>query len=304
MLWPSLMRLLSETIHKKDMPKTVVAMGTTVATGTFLVYGLSSFFALFDLFRIVFWIAGLLIPCIAFVWLFFLPKLTKACEKEYALEESAEEALAEKTESKGKLGGYLAVFLCVMALFAVADNLTKDGLTTWVPSILKETYGFPDSLSILLTLVLPLFAVFGTAVAVWLKKRISDFLTLCALFFGAAGGLIGCVIGFMDVSSVIMLVCFAFVSCFMSSINNVITSMMPLYMKDKVNSGLLAGVLNGCCYIGSTISSYGLGSVAKAGGWNAVFWLLFALTVGASVLGFSVALFAKLFSKKKGAGTH
>ena len=58
--------------------------------------------------------------------------------------------------------------------------------------------------------------------------------------------------------------------------NNVITSMAPLYYKGKASAGLLAGVLNGCCYIGSTLSSYGLGAVADGYGWNAVFYLLIA----------------------------
>ena len=33
--------------------------------------------------------------------------------------------------------------------------------------------------------------------------------------------------------------------------------------------------LNGFCYVGSTISAYGLGVVADNFGWTAVFWVLF-----------------------------
>ena len=46
-LWPSLIRLLSETMEKEEMPRAVIAMGTTVATGTFFVYGLSALFVKF-----------------------------------------------------------------------------------------------------------------------------------------------------------------------------------------------------------------------------------------------------------------
>ena len=48
-------------------------------------------------------------------------------------------------------------------------------------------------------------------------------------------------------------------------------------MRGKVNSGFYAGILNGFCYVGSTISSYGLGYVAEHYGWTAVFWLLIAV---------------------------
>ena len=50
-------------------------------------------------------------------------------------------------------------------------------------------------------------------------------------------------------------------------------------MKGKVNSGFIAGILNGFCYVGSTVSSYGLGLVADHFGWTAVFWLLLGVCV-------------------------
>jgi OPA family glycerol-3-phosphate transporter-like MFS transporter len=41
-LWTSLIRLLSENLDEKYMARAVVIMGTTVASGTFLVYGFSA----------------------------------------------------------------------------------------------------------------------------------------------------------------------------------------------------------------------------------------------------------------------
>ena len=71
----------------------------------------------------------------------------------------------------------------------------------------------------------------------------------------------------------------------MSGVNNVVTSMMPLYWKDKVNSGMVAGIFNGCCYLGSMVSSYGLGLIADLYDWNFVFWLLFFVCAIAIVIG-------------------
>jgi sugar phosphate permease len=34
-------------------------------------------------------------------------------------------------------------------------------------------------------------------------------------------------------------------------------------------------VLNGFCYVGSTLSTYGLAVIADKSGWMAVFWTLF-----------------------------
>jgi sugar phosphate permease len=54
-------------------------------------------------------------------------------------------------------------------------------------------------------------------------------------------------------------------------------------MRGKLNSGLIAGVLNGFCYLGSTLSTYGLALIADKSGWTAVFWTLFWCCVAVAV---------------------
>ena len=83
------------------------------------------------------------------------------------------------------------------------------------------------------------------------------------------------------------LVGFAIVCFLISSSNSLITSIFPLFMKGKLNSGLIAGILNGFSYLGSTLSSYGLGLIADNFGWTSVFWVLLSVCmlvcVGAAV---------------------
>ena len=82
----------------------------------------------------------------------------------------------------------------------------------------------------------------------------------------------------------------------MHAVNNVITSMAPVYMRDKVNSGALSGVLNGFCYVGSTVSAYGLGTIAERWGWQPVFYLFLGLCCGCAIL---ACVFAVLKKKKR-----
>lgn len=274
-LWPSLIRLLSETLDKANIGRAVVVMGTTVATGTFFVYGLSALFVALGAYETMFFLAGILLPLIALLWIFSYPKLVKQKTEEVAHEMQSQTELSHK-----KKLGWLWIPIIIIAVFAVFDNLVKDGLTTWVPMILKETYALPDYVSILLTMLLPILAIFGTSVAVLLHKKIKDFVMLCSLLFLVSVVCIGVVILCMPTGwFVVTLGCFGVVSCLMAGVNNIITSMVPLYWKEKLNAGLTAGVLNGCCYVGSTLSAYGLGLIADMGGWNAVFWLLFSLCV-------------------------
>ena len=66
-LWPSLIRLLSETFSKRRMVTASVIIGTTTATGTFITYGLGSLYAALGVFRFSFYTAAVVLPLGALV---------------------------------------------------------------------------------------------------------------------------------------------------------------------------------------------------------------------------------------------
>ena len=276
-LWPTLVRLLSETLSDDYCPRAVVVMGTSVAVGTFITYGISAAFnagiGSSVNYKYAFLTAIICLPVLALVWNFAYPKLVgkgKAEKEENTIEPQTIKAPIEKK----KIGSSLMISLVILAFFAVVTNLVKDGLTTWIPKILEDTYEMPSYLSILLTLFLPMLALFGTAVAVRLNKNIPDTVDLCAIAFAFIGILMGAVMLFANLSAAVMILCLSLVSLSTSAINNAVTSMFPLYHKAEINSGMAAGVLNGFCYIGSALSDYGLGLIADLSGWNAVFIVL------------------------------
>ena len=129
--------------------------------------------------------------------------------------------------------------------------------------------------------------------AIKLHKRIPDFVLHCAIMFYSAGLIIGGVIAGISSNQFILTLLGCAVVCFLiSSCTSIITSIFPLFMKGKVNSGLIAGILNGFCYLGSSISSYGLGSIADNFGWIWVFWTLLFVCVAVCV-GAGIYIFIK-----------
>ncbi len=293
-LWTAVIRILSETLTKKFMAKASIVIGTTVAFGTFVIYGLSAIFVSFGVFKLAFYFAGIVMPIVALIWFFTLPMVVNNIPKE-AKEELVLEKISVTSYQKKHI--YLSV-ICFF-IIAVAINLVKDGLVTWVPNILKDTYSLNDSISIILTLALPCVAVFGNVFAVKFHKFAPDFVFHVSLMFFISAGLIGAVIAGLNLNQfVITIVCFAVVYLLISSCNSVVTSIFPLFMKGKVNSGMIAGLINGFCYLGSAISSYALGAVADATSWNFVFWLLLAVCC-LVVLIYIVYAVIKLYLKKK-----
>ena len=297
-LWPGLIRLLSENLNREEMSRASIVMGTTTATGTFIIYGLSAVFAELGIFKFAFYTAGICLPLSGVLWILSYGKLTKKNETQA---EEQPVSIPSKSDPQSTVAskGWLVATVVLLAFFAVAINLIKDGLTTWVPSILNERYGLPASVSIFLTLALPVVGIFGGMLTVTINKYVPDFVCVVTLLFAAIAVLTGAIIGLLNTHLVaVTLIGFAVVKCLASCANGAVTSLFPLKMKGKVNSGLIAGVLNGCCYVGSTISSYGFGFVADTWGWSMVFKLILGVAIAVVVIGVVYVLVRTLSAKR------
>jgi len=273
-LWSSLLMCLSKNLDENYIKKAIIAMSTTASVGTFLAYGLSALLAVWGAFKFSFLVGALVMIVSAVLWIILYDGITKPTQDNKS--EQVEQVAQEKCVQKKKIDGTVVSTLIIFGVVAVIINLMKDGLSTWVPNILSERYKVSDSLSILLTLILPVLAIFGTTFVVTLNKKIKEHAFLIAIVFGIASVLIGAVILlFKTPFWGIVLGAFGLVSLLMSGANNVVTSMIPLGLRDKANSGFIAGILNGCCYVGSTLSQFGLAVIATSHGWSVVFDLMF-----------------------------
>lgn len=289
-LWPVLTMTIGETIDGSLMKRAVLLMSMSVLIGTFLSYGGGALFNLFGGFRFSFLLGTVFMTAIGLIWLLSYSVLTADSSVERR-DDISTDASSQKRSPLGALVGLLAV----CALFAVVDNLVKDGLNTWTPVILKEQFGFEDSISIVLTLVLPVFGVFGSVVALQINRFIKDFRGLIGFFYLLLSGcLLGLILALRVNAVILTLVCFGIISCLTHGINSVLTSIMPLSLREQANSGFLAGLLNSFCYVGSTVSAYGLGKLADRSGWGSVMWILLAISGSATLLAGGVTAFKLL----------
>ncbi len=261
-LWSLIMQIISENVGERLMHKAVLAMSTTTSFGTLFIYAMSAWFAKSN-YLMTFFVSSIVLVSSAVIWmLFYRPGdfLKNAAHGD-------EPGSAKKPFDKASL---LAPIILLL-IFSFLVNFNKDGLQTWVPVILKNLHGMRDEHSILLTLILPLFGVFGSSAAVLTNKKIKSILAIILIFSGFTALFNTAVILFKN-SLVITLVCFGFLELFLHGASSAIVSIFPLAMREKISSGLLAGILDGSAYLGSGISSYALGKIADVtGGWNSVF---------------------------------
>lgn len=278
-LWPTLINVISTNLDGKHMNKAILIMSTTASLGTVFAYGFSALFVWIGNYRISFIFGACVMSAIGILWL-LIYKPSGVQVKENKTENKEE----IKPKENRYLGG-ISLLFTLLAVFAVADNFIKDGINTWLPTILKEQYFMKDEMSILLTIVLPVLGMFGAIITLNLNKIIKDFIALTTVLFGISAVFIGIITLCSNVNVVVMVLCFGIVLCMTHGVNNVITSIAPLKMRDKVDSGKMAGVLNSFCYLGSTMSSYGLGAITDRVGWQAVFNILLVSCIAAVAIG-------------------
>lgn len=272
-LWSTLIKTLSDFVSDKKLPKAILAMSTTVAIGTLVAYGISSVSVRFGTWKIVFYVASIVLVISAIIWFTLFGNNPKK-----AIEE-------EQKSEKVKMGRVVLLALFITAFAGIANGFIKDGINTWVPSVLYEEFGISQSFSILLTLLLPMVSTLGAAIAKKVHEKIPSHAAMNFIFYIFSALLCGGILLSLKLHSIVaIMVCFICVACGMSMINNVITSMFALDYRRLLNAGFAAGLLNTFCYIGSTVTSYTLGAVSQTRGWNAVFIIMLAVCVVAAVI--------------------
>lgn len=292
-LWSSLLLALSRNLDEKYIKKAIVAMSTTASTGILISYGLSAVFALFNGFRYSFLVGAIVMFIFAVLWLVKYDKMIDKNVQNVSAHETHAPVVKRKTDKS------VYKVLVVFGIFAIVINFVKDGLATWVPKILFDTYFLPESISIMLTLIIPMLTVLGTTFVLFLNKRIKNYTGLIAILFSLASVFLGIVLLLFSTTLWgIILIAFGIISLLMSGSNNVVTSILPLSLRDKANSGFLGGILNGCCYVGSTLSSVGLGALSDYfGQWLPVCYVLFGGCVFVMLI--AVSMLAIGFVKNK-----
>ncbi|MBQ6266917.1 MAG: MFS transporter [Clostridia bacterium] len=286
-LWTTLIKTISLRVSDAKIPRAIVVMSTPTAAGTFLAYGISALSDRLGSWRAPFFTATIVLLCTAVLW-FVL----------YGKADAPQETLQVKAKSGPRISRAMLPVLALTAGAGIANGFIKDGVTTWVPSVLYESFGLDRSFSILLTLLLPLVSMLAAAMTKKVHDHIASLSAMNLLFYGGSTLLCGGILLFLHVKIMpAILLCFVCVACTMHMVNNVITSIFPLDHRALLDAGFAAGLLNTFCYVGSTSATYALGAVSERSGWQTVFLLVLSVSAVAVLLSFG-GVFAEKYAKQ------
>ena len=271
-MWPPMVRIMTAFLSDTDYKNTTAKVSYGSSFGTIAIYFISPI--LIELFnwKAVFIFSSIFGIVTIFIWNKFCIDI-----KEQKTESKIESKTAIATE---KTAIFTPLLLIIMFAIILQGSL-RDGVTTWMPTYIAETYNFSNSISILTGVILPLFSILCFKVAI--KLHISIFknpLTCAALFFGG-GTVFALLLLILTGSNAIFSVLFsALLTGSMHCVNLMLICIIPAYFQKSGKVSTVSGILNSFTYIGSALSTYGIAILSKKAGWNTtlLIWILIALT--------------------------
>lgn len=161
-----------------------------------------------------------------------------------------------------------SVLLPVMAAI-VLHGMLRDGVTTWMPSFIAESYHLGNEISILTGVVLPVFSILSLQIMQKLYGKVfQNPLAGAAVLFGL-GSLCGLGLHLLcgESAGVSVLLSAVLTGC-MHGINLLLVCMVPAFFAKHGNISTVSGLLNACTYIGSAVSTYGIAALSEGIGWK------------------------------------
>lgn len=272
LLWPPMVRLMAEALDAEGYRRASKSVSVAANIATICVYACMSFFARVHLWRGYFSMAGIIGIAMAVVFLLGARHLPTG------------NALAPRDQKKPEKQKMRPVlWACGLPLIMVAivmQGMLRDGVSTWMPSLIADTAGLGSASSILSAAVLPIFSVICINIASYLQKRAGNDVHLSLLLF-IVSGICSVILYPLLRSATAGIVCMAVITGCAHAINYLLICHVPSYFASYGCVSSVSGLINSCTYIGSAISTYGIAVVSLALGWGATV----VLWVGISAVG-------------------
>ena len=266
MMWPPLVRIMSQHMTESEYKVATVHVSWGSSLGTIVIYLMIPLLLKVSSWRGVFYCAAAVGMGMAAFWMARYGRV----ERTLPLQEQA--APADEPGDAGKSGGGLRALMPLLAIMMgviICQGTLRDGITTWMPTYLADTYHMESGKSILTGVLLPLFGMVCYQIVLWMnRKLVKNELQCAAIIFGV--GLVSLLaLRLLHAHSfALSVLILAFAVASMHGVNLIMTCMTPKYLAGSGKISMITGLLNACTYIGSALSMYGVALIADRFGWT------------------------------------
>ena len=266
-MWPPMVKLATTLFSEGEYKKAVAKISWGSSSGTIAVYLLSPVIISFFSWKGVFFFSAICGIIMMLVW-------NRSCE------DIRPEEKKEKEGKKASNGVLFSPFMISIMVAIILQGMLRDGVTTWMPTYISETYNMSNLIAILTGVIMPVFSIicFQITTSIYTKKLKSPVLCGGVIFLAGAVSSLALLLLSGSAAFLSVLFCALLTGC-MHGVNLMLICMLPAYFKKYGNVSTVSGVLNSCTYIGSAISTYGIALLSEKFSWGFTLftWLLTAV---------------------------
>lgn len=273
-MWPPLVKIMSSLFTEEDYKKSCVVVSWGSSFGTILVYLLAPLCILIAGWRLLFWLSAFLAAIMAFVWMKKCPTIDMERKNE-AIKSGNTEGFSAKA----------AAMIAVIMFIIVLQGILRDGVTTWMPSYISETFNLSSKIAIFTSVILPLFSIAAIqCVSVIYRRLVKNELLLPGIMFIIGFAAAAVLFLTNGVSAVLSVVLAAILTGCMHGANMILTCMIPPYFAKYGRISFVSGILNFSAYIGSAVSASGIAAFSEQCGWENTLLLWSGISITGGLL--------------------
>lgn len=288
MIWPPIIRIFSEMVEEKKKVQYCIDIVSTQALGTLASYLMSAAIIGWGRWEYVFLAAGVLILSVSVIWTVSF-KGIESYSRRYGIEKEEGQGKTGKSKkeaekengSKGNSFIRLIVTsgMLVIVFPVVVHGMLKDGVTSWVPTYISETFRISASFSIMVTTLLPIVNLSGAYMARYIYVKSGKHETKAAVFFFvAATAALILLLAAGNRNVILSAVLFAVITASMMAVNTLFVNLYPLKFKQQGRVSAVSGFLNAMAYLGTALSTFSIGVLVQNEGWGFTLFSWIAIT--------------------------
>ena len=286
-MWPPIVKILFTALSAEDYSRGCVKVSWGSSFGNIFVYLAAPLLILILGWKSVFWTASAMGIIGLVLWLKLCPIIDMSTP-------SKKKAVGERTGS----AGLMVLPLVLVMLGIIFQGLLKDGVTTWMPSYISETYGLSNEISILAGVVLPTFSILCYSLGNYFYLRRKNPIYCSLVIFLVSAAACGCLFLLSDHNAILSIALSALITGCMHGVNLMLIGIAPTVFAKNGNVSTYSGILNCTAYVGSAISSWVIPLATENAGWSAtlLLWLCIAVA-GVLVSGLCLLPWKKMTTK-------
>ena len=276
-MWPPLVKLMVGLFSQSDYQRSSTTVNWGCSFGSIAIYLLSPLMINLGSWKLLFFVTAACGFIMALCWNRFC--IEPVFEK---TEKTCRTVPGDRKDARL----FTPLLIAIMAAIVLHGAL-RDGVATWMPSFVSETFRLSSQVSILSGVCLPVFAIISLRLALALYQRMPGKPLHCAALVFSLGAVAALILALVSGTSPVgAIACMAVLTGSMHGVNLMLICMVPPFFQRHGNISTVSGILNSCTHIGSAISTYGIALLSESAGWQATAFMWFLIAaLGAAVCG-------------------